>query len=330
MIKKLHALIRGLISLIQDFSIQQSFITRFQKSEPALDRIFSSREYFNAYDLYRMKDYSVRSVVLLGAVFAGIHNRKLSRGERSLMTYLGCISPFYDDLFDRPIPNQLNSKKYLFDLQQWEPEGAREKMLYALFLNGYERADGKEKLGRAAYKLHLAQQHSRIQFEEHPEEETIRKVTRMKGGYSALLFRSLLNEPITEQEYAFTLAYGTFLQLLDDVFDILNDHQKGIKTLPGFFLQPESMEKELTGRFRELVTLLKELPAGKRRRKGILGGILILYLSGVCQLRHLKKTGGETPLQELDAIDRSAFELKWKQFAGMGWRILNHMDDPGF
>ena len=325
MVFKLLILIRGLLAILKGYSRQSSFLQKFKKSEPVLKNILQSESGFDDYDLYRMQDYSIRSAVLLGECFAELHCRKLHPEERALMTMLGSFSPFYDDLFDKPVSAH-EKKQFIIDLYGIKPENKREKLLYELFIQGYDKVADKKALSKTAYKLHLSQQHSRIQWQESINREEIKKVTFAKGGYSALLFRNLLNEHLSAEEYHFVYLYGAFLQVLDDIFDMLNDSKKGIKTLPKDYFRPLEMMDEVNMVFDQMIHLLKQLRLSRKRRIKVISRIFVLHLAGLCQLTHIYEFRGNKYFTEDVHITQKDMELSWRRFAKLGWKQLRKME----
>ncbi len=326
MVFKLIILIRGLLAILKGYSRQSSFLQKFKKSEPVLKNILQSESEsgFNDYDLYRMQDYSIRSIVLLGECFAGLHGRKLHPEERALMTILGSFSPFYDDLFDKPVSAH-EKKQFIIDLYGIKPENKREKLLYDLFIQGYDKVDDKKALSKTAYKLHLSQQHSRIQWQESASCEEVKKVTFAKGGYSALLFRNLLNEQLCAEEYNFVFLYGAFLQVLDDIFDVVNDSKKGIKTLPKDFYQPKEMKDEISMVFDQMIHLLKQLGLSRKGRIKVISRIFVLHVAGLCQLTHMLELFGNNYFSEVVSFKQKDMELSWRRFVKLGLKQLRRV-----
>ena len=75
-----------------------------------------------------------------------------------------------------------------------------------------------------------------------PTMERLEHTTATKGAHSVLLFRSLLEPPLSEAEAQALWQFGALLQLCDDVFDVWFDHQAGIPTLPLFWLKKNELE----------------------------------------------------------------------------------------
>lgn len=65
--------------------------------------------------------------------------------------------------------------------------------------------------------------------------ESLLEITAEKGGASVLLFRSVLDEPLSGEEAEAFYQFGALIQLCDDIFDLWHDRRDGIET-PATFL----------------------------------------------------------------------------------------------
>lgn len=68
--------------------------------------------------------------------------------------------------------------------------------------------------------------------EEQLSAERLKELTFCKGGYSTLFYRTILRDPVSEDEENAIYTLGSMLQLSNDVFDIYKDTHNGTQTLP--------------------------------------------------------------------------------------------------
>jgi hypothetical protein len=201
----------------------------------------------------RLKHYFY-GVTYLSAVFCLLRGRSRTNREKYLFTNLAALAYFFDDLVDESQPGN--------DGAVWQdnPEAfgastdARGLALHFLrnvyqtlppsdvpeFKSYMHRVFNIETAGRqaGAGKVNL------------PELEAI---TAEKGGYSVLLFRRVLANPLSETEQEALYQMGYLVQLCDDVFDIWFDLQSGIRTIPGE-LAHQGKTKALTDFFEKQVS----------------------------------------------------------------------------
>ncbi|MEN7550405.1 hypothetical protein AAG747_20975 [Rapidithrix thailandica] len=180
----------------------------------------------------RIIQYANLIPVISGGSFATLRGKKLTEKERLLQTFLAALTPIGDDLFDvehkaEDELMQLVSKPFLFSSpQETHPLGVDIlKKIHRLLEHPQQFIDYFE-------KVFSAQKASQKQLDKDLSSEEIQQITFDKGGYSALLYRSIMSHPLGEQEEKAIYQLGGLVQLMDDTFDVYEDYQQGIRTLP--------------------------------------------------------------------------------------------------
>ena len=116
-----------------------------------------------------------------------------------------------------------------------KPETKTETAIFRLvemIENQYSRVDFPE-VFESLLAIHQAQTNS-LKLIQHPNlisEKEILKICLAKGGASVLADGYLVAGKLTEEQRYFLFGYGAYLQLLDDIQDVEEDHQDGLMTI---------------------------------------------------------------------------------------------------
>jgi len=199
----------------------------------------------------RLKHYFY-GTTYLAALMCCLRNQSRSRREKHLFTNLSALAYSFDDLVDVFQDDELNV------IWKDNPEDyglANDQRGLALhLLHNIYRALPEQDLGQFRVYMHQVfnlettgrqrnQQFSPTEASANqagnakklpPESRVteLKKITAEKGGYSVLLFRSVLSHPLSEEEKSALYHFGYLIQCCDDIFDLWHDRQAGISTLP--------------------------------------------------------------------------------------------------
>lgn len=207
----------------------------------------------------RLKHYFY-GTTYLSVVFCMIRNRIRTHREKHLFTNLAALTYFFDDLVDAfresddsGVIWQDNPEQYG---QMADPRGLALHFLHNIYeeLPPADLAEFKN-IMHEVFNIETAgrQQSSKIL-----DLNALEKITADKGGYSVLLFRRLLSNPILEPEHDALYQAGYLIQLCDDIFDLWFDRQADIRTIPIFFAEVGQIEK-LIQFFENQITTTKNL-----------------------------------------------------------------------
>lgn len=166
--------------------------------------------------------YSTWGVVSISEVFAHLHHRDLSQSERFNSSALSLLYALADEMVDHM---QLSKAETL------------------AFINGKPSTDFsinwaqellqhlKDALPAATYLTNAIQ--AQINSSDQNTEKdinSIRTLTYKKGCATMLLYRLLINSPISDKEQEAVLQLGYNLQLADDIIDAYDDTAETIHT----------------------------------------------------------------------------------------------------
>jgi hypothetical protein len=184
----------------------------------------------------RLKHYFY-GTTYLSSIFCILRGRTRSRREKHLFTNLAALAYFFDDLVDAFREKDDSGILWLDNPERYgqtaDPRGLALHFLHNIYreLPPGDLAQFKEFMHRVFnvetreignWKLEIAD---------------LEKITAEKGGYSVLLFRRVLENPLSAQEQEALFQFGYLVQLCDDIFDLWHDRQAGTTTLATFFAE---------------------------------------------------------------------------------------------
>ena len=151
------------------------------------------------------------------------------------------LYPYTDNLIDDP--NVSGFEKLVFSERfrnrlsgiKLEPQNNTEKAIFRLvgmIENEYSRIDFPE-VYESLLGIHDAQTDSMQLFQQNNPigKHEILKICLAKGGASVLADGYLVAGKLTEAQRYFLFGYGAYLQLLDDIQDLEEDHAAGLMTV---------------------------------------------------------------------------------------------------
>ncbi len=151
------------------------------------------------------------------------------------------LYPYTDNLIDDP--NVSNFEKLVFSERfrnrlsgiKLEPQNMTENAIFRLvgmIENEYSRNDFPE-VYESLLGIHDAQTDSMKLFQQNNPigKHEILKICLAKGGASVLADGYLVAGKLTEAQRYFLFGYGAYLQLLDDIQDVEEDHAAGLMTV---------------------------------------------------------------------------------------------------
>ncbi len=136
--------------------------------------------------------------------------------------------------------------------------------------------------------------------------DTLKDITRDKGGYALLLYRSTLPQPISEAEYQAVFHLGGLMQLHNDIFDLYRDVQEGIQTLPQSFSGIESLQQYYRHEAGLVLQHFAQVDVTRRRLKRFLTWLDPIVQTGyIClhQYRRLEQRFGHFDAQQFSRAD---------------------------
>ena len=138
------------------------------------------------------------------------------------------ITTFEKLIFSQRFRERLSGKIY-------EPQNKTENAIFRLvgMIEGEYSRDNFPEVFESLLDIHDAQTASMklFQHKESLEQNEILKICLAKGGASVLADGYLVAGKLTEAQRYFLFGYGAYLQLLDDIQDVEEDHEAGLTTV---------------------------------------------------------------------------------------------------
>lgn len=162
---------------------------------------------------------------------AGLLGEKLKVAERKLGWQMAVMFALGDEISEGN--NRLQADIKIAVLEKEKTKQSPEERLIAFAYQNILKQHPDLPTFQFYLKLALqAQDDSLLQKNDDLSPSQLRKITFDKCGYAFLLLRSGLTSPIGEAEKESIYLLGGLIQLINDTFDVYEDCQAGIHTLP--------------------------------------------------------------------------------------------------
>ena len=264
---------------------------RFIKNQ--LGKLFSEAQTadrtIKASDVKRMQNYALLTATVLGENYATLRGQPLSESERITQTYLGALTPLFDDYFDQESQKENPVKAMMDDPFGFPAKKEREKLFCKLLQQIHRTMPGREAIFQTAHEVFRTQKESLKQLEKTTDRAAIWQVSLDKGGQAALLFRQVMDNPLKPEEEHAIWQWGAVIQLLDDTFDIYEDFKAGIRTVATTSQDMEVYAKEVTQHIDELVRLFRALPYPDARVQKALNKMMFIVCWAWVALEQFQK-----------------------------------------
>ncbi len=302
LLHRLFYLIRATVWLTTTFSWAIVYFKKRGLSDLALPH----PDALNRKEKRRLKHYFY-GTTYLATLFCALRGHGRNRLERKRFSNLSALACFFDDLSDdwrdqddasivwHNNPEQYGaiaderglSLHFLKNIHATLPHPNT-----ALFEDSMHRVFNIEAVGRQ---------------QTHAEALNIQElsdITQEKGGSSVLLFRCLLDNPLSQEEQVALRLTGGLIQLCDDIFDVWFDHQDGVETVALRLLRTGDLAL-LEALFQSQTTLTYEAlrhstKSGTRSGTAIAIVHFLVSITQVC-LKHYRQTQkklGQLPLHD--------------------------------
>ncbi len=269
---------------------------------PRWASIISSKDF----DLRLTQYVQVHS--LLDFSLCGLAGRKMSRNELKACVYFCACLPLYDDFFDKGNLSKEDIKDLMHSPEGFNPKNSVQELFVYLLDVVYQNLPNSELFGRYFEQLYYGQQESKRLVDSQLSKEEVQKIAFQKGGYSALLFRSILRHPLIDGEEKALYQLGAVGQVLDDLFDLWDDLEEGVNTIVTKF------NTDFTPIFNfylkevdQLKLYFQELNYQQKKKDRFLRELMLLINGGtVCGHHYLKLQAQNNGVFDIHKIGREA------------------------
>lgn len=289
---KLYYLIKVFVQLYFEIVRQKKFIQK--NIIPFLDSLERKHQGKFPEDQRKkiIRYYSIFIPVVLCHSFKNLTGKSLSVNERLKASYAGILTPVYDDLFEYSSIDQNQINQLTLTPQVYTANGFHPKVIQEIQSYLIDHAYIKEKYLLYSHLVMSSQFDSLTQKNNTITQEAIQKITFDKGGYSVLLFFSLLDQVVSEEEVTLSYLIGSNYQLCNDIFDIYKDVQDGIYTLANTYQNLESLKAVLWKNIKLQKEYIDSLPYSKSKKEIFKAGIHLIPARAFVALNVLIKRHG--------------------------------------
>ncbi len=241
---------------------------------------------------------------LLDFSLCELAGRKMSNDELKSCVYFCACLPLYDDFFDKSDLSEKEIKDLMFAPQDFEPGSALQELFIYLLKVVYQNLPNPELFGKYFERLYYGQKESKKLINPDLSRDEVEKIAFQKGGYSALLFRSILKHPLIEREEKALYQLGAVGQVLDDLFDLFDDLEEGINTIVTKFNSDFTpVYVQYLNEVEKLKLSFQKLSYKQKNKDKFIRELMLMVNGGtLCGQHYLKlqaKNGGALDIQKI-------------------------------
>ncbi len=217
--------------------------------------------------------------------FSLLRGKPLTLIEKNAALYIGALTPLVDDLMDE----KHYSENVFFQMESGNlvPSTSEEFAVVYCYRRLLDIVKNQAFFKESTIQVARAQQESHKQNQALSFDE-LERITRLKGGWATLYYRSILEHPVSVEEKECILDLGEILQLVNDAFDVYKDFHKKTYTLPLLMKNPYLFKQLLEDKTQAFITQYQNLNYGSRGIKQSLLAILLVVSRGeVCLNQHI-------------------------------------------
>jgi len=224
-----------------------------------------------------LRYYGLAVPGILGEAFAALRCSSLSEKERRGCTWLGATTGLFDDFFENTSLDDGYIELLYRQPAMYTGNNSNEKLANHCWLLALKHCANADLLTDMAGMVHRSQSESRLQKNNNPGKEALRRITFDKGGYSVLFYMSFFYREIPPADENLFYHAGALLQLENDLFDVYKDHQGHITTLVtgGMKIAPlRTIYLDFWAKTKQYLNETSYSPAGKKQFLKILCGLV--------------------------------------------------------
>ncbi len=230
---------------------------------------------------------------ILAEAFAVLRGNSLSENERRGCTWLGATTGLFDDFFENTSLDDAYIELLYRQPTMYPGKNANEKLANHCWLMALKYCTNADLLTDMAGMVHRSQSESRLQKNNNPGREAVRRITFDKGGYSVLFYMSFFFNDIPPADEKLFYQAGALLQLENDLFDVYKDHQDKISTLVTGGTKIALLRTIYLGLWAETKQYLSQTSYSSRGKKQFLKILCGLVSRGLVCLDMLQKRENE-------------------------------------
>jgi len=222
--------------------------------------------------------------------FSTLRGYACSNDEIMAGRYLGAMTPLFDELFDA---NELCERGIRDAISSDYPDNEIIIILQAFRERLLGLVKNREFVGQTLDKIIESQLSSLRQKSHNITHDEISQITFDKGGNALLACRSILDHPMDEIEENAVYKLGALVQMCNDVFDVLEDTQKGIKTMVDGIPDLTSFKSEYQDLIISVMLSFGKANYKKSNLRKFYTQMMLIISRGLVCIDHLQKSQRE-------------------------------------
>jgi len=250
----------------------------------------------------RMKQHTRLIAGFFGPAVFGLLGEKLTPAARTNLGLIGASIPAFDMCFDDNLMEVSRLALLVAQPEGFTPMNEVEQLAAAIYTTLLQRVPQPEGLSTLTRSMLSIEEESRLQLRDDTAAETIAAITRKKGGIGGLFFTTALPGSLTSEQQEALYKLGSWVQLIDDLFDLRDDALNGIRTPVTdchSVLQLRIMVDAWRSDAFEAVASLS-LPEG--RKQAFLAGFRLYSATASRYVVQIEKVVGAGPLRAFSAV----------------------------
>lgn len=235
---------------------------------------------------------------LVNEVFVGLFDRSISKKEKELNVKYFLMTALYDDLIDRHIMDTHTLNDLFYHPEKANPTNFNIKVLVQLHLDLLNQVPEKKAYWETIEQIHQAQKDSAQQFDPQISLDKILDITKRKGGFSLLMCRHYLKDPIHKEIDDCWYTFGGMIQMTNDLYDTYKDTQEGIATFANTIPDIEKIKGIYQDQKNEFLGHIQNLPVSHFKKVQFCIRTSLIASFGdiaIQQLNQLKDNLGQLP-----------------------------------
>lgn len=302
-----------LFTIWHNLNTQQKFLSKH--IGPVINEVQQSNDgSLKDEDFQKINGYYGWAVpAVIAEAICYLHGKPFTAKERWASTCQGAMTGIFDDFFDKDYlsGNEIANK---LSHDNRDDKSSKEKLFDYFYREALNNVPDKKVMAERLQQVHIAQIESLSQKEK-ISIERLKEITRIKGGYSLLFYRTAIDIKLTEAESNVLFETGALMQLCNDIFDIYKDREDQIHTLATVctITGLEEYFNTCLFEFREKLAVLPVKIKGKNKFLNMVS-IAVFNRAMVCleQFKAIEKREGKFNSHQLSRKDLICDMDTWK------------------
>jgi hypothetical protein len=272
----------------------------------------------------KVAKYQSIQLHLVANTFSALFGRANTKTEEENNILYFLMTALYDDLIDNHKMDEVVLNELFYHPEHANPVNFNERVLVGIHLELLNRVPDKAAYWQVIENIHQAQKDSALQFDAAISYEKIIDITLRKGGYSLLMCRHYLKDPIYKEIDDCWYSIGGLIQMTNDLYDTYKDTQEGIHTFANSANNIDSIIETYHNQIQVLRDNIQQLPVSQKRKKQFAISLAIIPAFGYIAINQLSKIqNARKLLPDFKSIPRKALIIDMEKPLNV-FRLILH------